>query len=617
MNATLKDLLLMVIICFAFSSCEKAEQEIISSKPKEVLSRIDTITETFPEYHEEDEIILGDQRNNPYEIHNMLQAYDLLQDYRQNFAVGDVTPTVNTIYYRVLPRDSAELAIISADTTIIYFDYPLDYDIVQWGTYYHDPSLGDTPYTWLYAVVPANHPLPHLNTLEILAECYIPNEPVGNDNQYDELPDWKNGFAMLEYMAYLISGNIDMYDPEVVAIYDDIFAETANRNLRDYQPSSDDRTRNSFWDFITGVHPEGNFKVKNSFTGNEEGIKNAKVFIHNIIKIYCGPLDSQGHYYSQKRFRTHCWYHIRFENYHTLTKIYGGSKFLLGPVHRHLGWHRRYGYSYTLCHDDEAWRYATINNATEKYYDYCQEYNILFPYHMRIWVAGLGNGEWSGSTPLFHKRDVPIQRMLFSIVGPLACLVSFLQVPDMGLFIYQGDDRYETLSVYETVFHELAHASHYEKVGANYWRNYVLHVIANTGYGERPEGLYHGYCGIGEMWGYFAGSHFLYKYMEYSYPYIKLTNTGYLDTGAYNPTINFGASNYPYGSQYLEFDPWADWFHPGILAKIHEDSQCSISDIYNALNPDVYSLSTLSTSLQHQGISETIINQAYNRYGEW
>ena len=57
--------------------------------------------------------------------------------------------------------------------------------------------------------------------------------------------------------------------------------------------------------------------------------------------------------------------------------------------------------------------------------------------------------------------------------------------------------------------------------------------------------------------------------------------------------------------------------YPGILAKIHEDSRCSISDIYNALNADVYSLEALEHFLVQEGIDNNIIHYAYETYHGW
>lgn len=560
--------------------------------------------ENPPMYTENDAIILGAQRNNPYEIDNMRTAYGMLSHILGNFIVGAEEPEVNTIYYRVLPSDTSELAVLLADTTIQYFDYPLDYEIEQWGSYYHDPTVADTNFTWLYAVVPVTYSLPNLPSLEILQECYIPNEPTREYSAtYDTIPDWKNGYAMLEYVAYRESGNVDMFEEEDAANMENILLHSASWN--EYGEPQGRRAR-SFWtwlrDCITGVHPEGTFTVENTFTHSEEGIKNAKVFIHNFVKIYCGPINSNGYYKSEMRFRTHVWYHIRFDNHHTQTSIYGGKKGLLGPYHKHVGWHSRYGYSCLLQFEDVGWRYATINNAVEQYFSYCQEYNILFPYYMRIWLKD-GMEYWSGSTPLFHKR----QSILFYNAFTYAFFIPYIiRVPDMILFMSQNDHDYETLSIYDVVFHELAHASHYEKVGNSYWEDYVLHIITNLGYGDDSSGDWAGYCGIGEMWGNFAGSCFLYKYMGYTEPFIYLDSEGRLISSLYS-----------FGVAIPSFLPFEGWFHPGILAKIHEDADCSITDIYNALNADVTSLETLKTSLCLQGIDEGIILNAYDRYNYW
>lgn len=593
MKTLISHTLVLIFTCFSLMSCENEESFISHSKEQRSLS---TSSSSAHMYHANDSIILGAQRSNPYEIGNMLAAWDLLSGIRGNFLYGNIEPYVNTIYYRVLPTDTSDLAILSADTSVIYVDYPLDYDILRWGSYYHDPSVADTLYTWLYAVVPSGHPLPSIQNVEILQECYLPDER----DLPEDLPDWQNGFAMLEYIAYRETGNIDMYDDEAVAMLEEIYTSSPSRNSQQsrHQPS---RSWSSFWDFITGVYPEGDFKVTNTVTNTVEGVKNAKVFIHNFIKIYCGPIDSNGHYQSSLRFRTHSWYHVRFVNYHTETKLYGGWKFLLGPIHIHLGRHHRYGCDHTFQFGEFGWRFASVNNAVETYWDYCQEYDILFPYNVRVWISE-ENSSGVGATPLFHKRNSPLFYNIISL--PLAF---FLDIPDMALFLLEDDSLCQTPTVYETVFHEFAHASHYEQVGDTYWTNYILHIIMHMGYGDHEDGFYAGYCGIGEMWGYFAGHHFLYKYLGCDYPYLFLNNWGNPDESMYC---------------HLQYHPrfvnrYTYWFQPGILAKIHSDANCSITDIYNALNADVYSLEGLRVSLEIQGISGEIIDDAYNLFDYW
>lgn len=602
---SLKHIIFIFVLGFFAMGCENSNRDLVPLKQHEIFDPFNPRPSVEPEtpfYQEGDSIILGHQRKNPYEIHNMQSAYTWLKHHPifSDFIVGDIEPYVNTLYFRVLPADSAELAILAADTTILYCDYPLDYDILQWGSYYHDPTVSDPTLTWLYAVVPINHNVPHLSSFEVLQECYLPEEPFGNLD-YEQIPDYQNGFAMLEYVAYRESGNSDMFDREAVIHFEEILSHAANRtSTNDYSDNDDTNERNWLHNLIFGAQPTGIFSVENTVTNSVEGISNAHVFIHNIIKIYCGPLDNHGQYCSSKRFRTRCWYHIRFSNHHTQTRIFGGAKFLFGPVHRHLGWHSCEGYSDTLRYHDEdvAWRYAAINNAVEQYWDYCQEYRILFPYDVNVWVLQNLNN-WAGSTPLFHKRG---SALIYNWI--MLPILLFLEVPDMALFVSQGERN--TQEIYALVFHEFSHASHYEQVGNTYWRNYVLHIIANTGYGAHADGLYHGYCGIGEMWGNFAAAHFLYKYLGYTYPFIYLTSNG-----DFNQSLYSGLSNY------TTFNPSEDWYNPGILAKIHEDSQCSISEIYNSLNADVYSLDALKYSLAQQGININVINNAYDTYHNW
>lgn len=47
------------------------------------------------------------------------------------------------------------------------------------------------------------------------------------------------------------------------------------------------------------------------------------------------------------------------------------------------------------------------------------------------------------------------------------------------------------------------------------------------------------------------------------------------------------------------------------------DSRCSISDIYNALNADVYSLEALEHFFVQEGIDNNIIHYAYDTYHGW
>lgn len=71
----------------------------------------------------------------------------------------DIMPTDS--YERYLPYSHDDADMMRADTTLLFFDYPLDYEVVEDGTYYHDPSI---PIDQPYAVQPTGTKIPPQNT---------------------------------------------------------------------------------------------------------------------------------------------------------------------------------------------------------------------------------------------------------------------------------------------------------------------------------------------------------------------------------------------------------------------------------------------------------------------
>ena len=92
-------------------------------------------------------------------------------------------------YVKFIPNSELELEDLKSDTTLELFDYPLDYEVLEDGLYYHDPSLPDSAITYQYAVVPEDYNFPNIQN-EILAELYIPEllEEL-NDNAVELLVD--------------------------------------------------------------------------------------------------------------------------------------------------------------------------------------------------------------------------------------------------------------------------------------------------------------------------------------------------------------------------------------------------------------------------------------------
>ena len=116
--------------------------------------------------------ILGAQRTNPYTVANMSRAYT-------NLGLTNVTVAANNLYVRFLPNSADQLSVLDSTMDVQnleLFDAPMDYDIVQEGTYYQDPSIPDSMVTWQYAVVPTTFQAPAGINYQVLSQIHIPTD---------------------------------------------------------------------------------------------------------------------------------------------------------------------------------------------------------------------------------------------------------------------------------------------------------------------------------------------------------------------------------------------------------------------------------------------------------
>ena len=81
-----------------------------------------------------DAIVLGDRLENPYKTENVTKALQSLYPTKADRV--DIKPT--DLYVRFLPANDEEFeALIGLGLNLT--DYPLDYDILVDGDWYHDP----------------------------------------------------------------------------------------------------------------------------------------------------------------------------------------------------------------------------------------------------------------------------------------------------------------------------------------------------------------------------------------------------------------------------------------------------------------------------------------------
>lgn len=140
----------LAVSFFLIWSCQKDGDDLLSSdNPEHQIDGDGSITFRSGETQElmDKLIVLGQKRNNPYSVANMTIAWNNLYEPDYN----ELPPT--HLYVRFLPQDMEELAILyelEDSLDLDFDDYPLEYEILEDGDYYHDPSIPENKPTWLY-----------------------------------------------------------------------------------------------------------------------------------------------------------------------------------------------------------------------------------------------------------------------------------------------------------------------------------------------------------------------------------------------------------------------------------------------------------------------------------
>ncbi len=408
-------------------------------------------------------IVLGDKLDNPYTTENMRDAFVSLYPTKSR---NEVKTT--HLYVRFLPRNEEEFETLTS-MGLDLVDYPVDYEILVDGDYYHDPSLGDDGYTWQYAVVPDGYEFPDVE-YEILDECFI-TETDPDAKSADGI-DW----TAVECEAYRLSGNGGMVLPETKA---------------------------------GKVHPSGRITIvdEEAYGGKPVGLAGVRVRCNTFVKFSNTYTDRDGYYTIPKTFSANLKYRLVFKNEKGFAI---GFNLILQPASASaLGKGPAEGLDVTITRNSDRTLFlrSAVNNAAYDYISRCAAEDMdltLPPGDLRIWL--LSRLEASSAVMLHHKVGVS-HSLVKDFLGYFASLIAFF-APDVTI----GTENMQDYSdVYRAVCHELAHCSHFSQVGLDYWNRYVEYILTSyvtmggMTYGD-GSGRYAGYCEIGEMWAYYMES---------------------------------------------------------------------------------------------------------------
>jgi hypothetical protein len=492
--------------------------------------------------------VLGAKLENPYSLQNMKKAYESLSEnggLKSSDKGKEIKPT--HWYIRFLPKDRNELEMLWADKKLELFDYPLDYELLGEGFFYRDASVPEGKPGWMYTVVPVEYKLPPIE-YELIEECVIPKQDSKNMKSTSE----SDLLVQLELESLRLTGNL----------------------------KNNDGLKSSDYSF-----PNGFIRVQNTSTGME-GVQMVKVRVRSWVKIDSDYTLSGGFYYITTSFYdTNIHYDLIFEN-ETGFKIWGNYAFV-SPACYYMGEHPRQGYDHYIYNNSVAWLWATINNGVSVYRTVmCPTYGISVPpSELRIWAVRDDSPGWSGSAPMARQISLSVSSMLDFILAYGAIQgTAYISLVLPDIFIVPNYTN--TNSTYSTLFHELAHASHYSKVGKPYWLSYINGIVGNWAagknmYGTGTGGL-DGYIGVGEIWGNYFGNYVCCK--KY-----------------------FGSSSGWYPTYY--------WFKPGILYRLVTSYGFTPQQVFNCQISDITNHEKLKNKIINNYGKDTEVKEAFGYYG--
>jgi hypothetical protein len=554
----MKDLKLTIAVFLSlfvvFSSCQKEEM-------------IDSQSDTGVQTESKGKIVLGQQIENPYSIENMKKAYESLRSQGQLKSASITEDVIEPthLYVRFLPVDSIELNVLTRDTTLELFDYPLDYNIEEEGFYYHDPEIPEDRPTWQYTAVPIDYEFPNVK-YEIIEECFIPEDSIETELKSTGESDF---LALLEHESFRLTGNLDAE-----------FEQESN-------------LKSEKWGLPSKKEPKGTIRVHNTIAGLD-GVMRVKVRVHRAVKIKSAYTNTSGYYHIKKGFRYKVHYAVIFENASGF-KIWGNWAFT-APAHYNMGWHSKSGHNRDIYRNSGAWKWATVNNAVHKYRDYCNTFSISKPpSNMRVWVFEKSDGSTMGSASMLRRTwglyGFTSKSKLGNFflktnginlsVNTLTLITKFAQ-PDLTISV--NSNKVGTDDVYNTTFHECAHASHWTKVGSSYWVKYINYIITYGAYGNGT-GQNAGYCGVGEMWGNYIGA--MLERREFS------------------------------RSNWNDLNHGEDWYNPGFLRHVNDISDVTTSEIFSCMTSSTNTIDKMVSKLKTKTNHDAQVDAAYNLYSDW
>ncbi len=358
---------------------------------------------------------LGKQLENPYAVDNMIKALESVKnkDASGRFAAENIQIETTHRYLKFAPKTDEELDLLKNDHSLILYQYPLDYEILEYGSSYHDPSLPTDQPTYQYASVPVSHELPTGVSYEVLAELFIPDED-------SDLPATQNVRPIRQDL--------------VEALVDESLRLTDNEETF---TSNDGATERGRW------RPAGRIRLWDDVFNNYLGLEGVEVRATRWFTTHTGITNAAGYYSCNGTFKKSANYSIIWERYDFEIRDGWLSRAKYNGPKKTGDWNLNIRYGAQEF-------YGTIFKAAHHYY-YKDILGLRRPPQ---------NGFWNTQLKIRAHNEANSD-----INGSHCAACRFL---GLGSAIQMYNPQRDSDDTYATVIHEIGHASHWKMSGSDY-----------------------------------------------------------------------------------------------------------------------------------------------------
>lgn len=475
----------------------------------------------------EEPIILGQQLPNPYTVDNMQAAVNIL--YGGNFPIS-----VSHLYVRFKPSSSEQLMTLDETEDLELQDYPIDYELIQEGDFYQDPTLGTEDFHWLYTVVPANYNFPLGIQHEVLEQLYLPE----NNEILKDLAE--SMMAGAQYSSERIN-NLSF----VKINREDVLVESFNYTPE--CPCEPDVPCPVWPDCEQGgggtpppTLPSGIYVEEQTVCNQPTRIlplRQVNVVAKRWFKFWRGYTDNNGKFTITKNFRNEVKVIVKTKNSNARVSKVRGIRLwqMLFPCRKRVGVFNgsdlpSIRYVFTKPTDGSAhnkelafWTAATTHNSIIEFRDYTTEFGLTQPpTNLHVMVTNWGFMENAGAAPLWNKCNNNTLPAVFAtffiansnfVLAGVSVLTTVLKNQIDMIIGYKSTDYNCFLTssqLRSVVYHELGHAQHYSQVGCNFWAQYRNAIVTELSkldqinfhpYGTGNDQTTAPILATGEMWG--------------------------------------------------------------------------------------------------------------------